>query len=60
MTNGDSTKERIIEILQQAGIFELKHGEAIINMHEGHVQSIVVKERRYQHTPSSASRHIPT
>lgn len=37
-------------VLVAAGVFDLQHGKATINFHEGHVQSVHVEERRYQHT----------
>ena len=34
------------EVLLQAGVFELADGKATVNFHSGHVQTVLVEERR--------------
>lgn len=47
-TNGADIQEAF-KILREAGVFDLQHGKVTINMHEGHIQSIVIERRTYQH-----------
>ena len=41
--------KREFEVLVQAGVFELADGKATVNFHSGHIQTVLVEERRYQH-----------
>ena len=37
------------EIMLKSEVFDLQHGKAILNFHEGRVQNIVIERRTYQH-----------
>lgn len=41
--------KRAFEVMLQSGVFDLADGKATINFHSGHVQTVLVEERRYQH-----------
>lgn len=49
----------LINALITARAFEVRDGKVIINFHSGHVQNIVVEERRYQHIVIGKSTHVP-
>ena len=37
------------EVLVHAEVFEMANGKAIVNFHDGRVQSVVLERRTYQH-----------
>lgn len=41
--------QKEFKVLLEAGVFELAHGKATINKHEGHIQNIHVEKRTYQY-----------
>lgn len=45
-------------ILCNAGVFGLPFGKAIINKHEGRIQSVVLEQRTYQYLPVEKPIHI--
>lgn len=47
-------QKEMLRAMNHGKVFECTHGEIVINMHEGHVQSISVKNRTYQHTSSGS------
>lgn len=49
----------LLQALLLAGVFEVRDGKVVINFHSGHVQSITIEERRYQHIPPTKGVHIP-
>lgn len=52
--------EAILQALIKARAFEVVHGKIVVNLHEGHVQSIEVTERRYQHVSTKKGFVVPT
>ena len=49
----------LLQALWAAGVFEVHDGKVTVNFHAGHVQSITVEERRYQHIPLGRPAHVP-
>lgn len=51
----------MLEAMNHGKIFDCQHGKITINMHEGHVQSVTVENRTYQHvaTGNGIPRALP-
>lgn len=49
----------MIAALDAAGAFSTSHGKMTVSYHEGHIQTILIEERRYQHVVSIPGRNVP-
>ncbi len=47
-------QKEMLRAMNNGNVFDCQHGKITINMHEGHVQTIMVENRTYQHVSSSS------